>query len=235
METVENFVQNITEYDLWPTKIMTIRFRPEAGFNDRLSTLGLTKLSELGRLTPENHNIWDWENEDIAKLRSMYLYAFTKYAQAHGKDFDFQSVENEKYMQDAWCQIYVNGTYGNIHAHQLGDFTAVYYTSAGVSNDGSGYVQLMDPRWISDEYLCSDNFDSQHAIYPEDGTMLIFPGYVWHLVPPYTGSFPRICFATMFEWAISNRVAANEKKYLDRIRNKKPEISATVHPQPGPV
>ncbi|MDR3607751.1 MAG: putative 2OG-Fe(II) oxygenase [Oligoflexia bacterium] len=213
---MEQHIKNVTEYDLWATKIMQIRFNVGKEFNDRISAFALEQLGRLGRLTPENHNIWDWGGPDFEQLKKMFLYSYTRYAKAHGKDMDFTGPENEKYIQDAWCQIYMNGTYGNIHAHQLGDFTAVYYSSAGVSNDGSGYVQLSDPRWMPDEFLYAEDFDSQHCVYPEDGTMLIFPGYVWHLVPPYTGTFPRICFAGMFEWAIFNRVAMNERKMLER-------------------
>lgn len=213
---MDELVNNVIEYDLWPTKVMMIRFKVGKEFNDRLSMLALTEMAKLGALKPENHNIWDWGGEDVEQLKRMFLYGYTKYARAHGKDFDFTGRENEKYIQDAWCQVYMNGTYGNIHAHQLGDFTAVYYSSAGLSGDGSGYVQMSDPRWMPDEFLYAENFDSQHCIYPEDGMMLIFPGYVWHLVPPYTGSMPRVCFAGMFEWAIFNRVAANERKLKER-------------------
>ena len=73
-----------------------------------------------------------------------------------------------------WANIYREGEYTTFHSHHPEDFTMVYFLTA---HDGDAPLLFED---------------SKTRIYPEEGLMALFPGYVCHSVPKHMSHHERI-------------------------------------------
>mgnify|MGYP006266275645 CR=1 FL=1 len=99
-----------------------------------------------------------------------------------------------------WANVTRPGGYNCAHDHGDFDWAGVYYVTAGDPPDAaaplSGLFEFIDPRaGASGTTLAGQCFAPNWRIQPEPGLMLIFPGWLKHLVHPYRGTAPRISIA----------------------------------------
>jgi hypothetical protein len=89
-----------------------------------------------------------------------------------------------------WANVLPTGGYNVVHTHNRGsnpgEWSGVVYLDVGdidQANPESGAFEYFDPRG-----------DTRSGLYPhsqmaslKNGTLLIFPSYLKHMVHPYTG------------------------------------------------
>lgn len=100
----------------------------------------------------------------------------------------------------AWANISRHGNFNVIHNHGNNVWAGVYYVDLGkndLAKDGSGILELHDPRtlWKAPKAPKELLVGSPYYITPEPGMMVLFPGYINHLVKPYLGDGERISIA----------------------------------------
>jgi hypothetical protein len=173
---------------------------------DSLNQYITNKSFDISQLKPDNHNLWDWQHSDILKIKEIFTSGFERWAQLYNHELNLKNdVNRDLYLSHAWAQIYQNGTSAPVHAHNFSDATAVLYSTNCDSDLYGGTLEIYDPRWVSDEMLYVNNESTTLRIKPEQGLLVIFPGYLWHRVSAYTGPTPRIALATTFEYSLFKR------------------------------
>lgn len=104
----------------------------------------------------------------------------------------------------SWANIYFKGDYILPHAHSRSQGSVVYVVSLGDQSDDdpmSGKFTISDPRLA----LCRQGgepiMNTNYMPDLKEGSMLVFPASVVHMVTPYMGDRPRITIA----WNINDR------------------------------
>ena len=105
---------------------------------------------------------WQLTSSELEKLKD-YIIKSLKFLPNELQwgppgDFEFKNL---------WANIYRHGEYTCVHDHLPEDLTMIYFLTAV---EGDAPV-LLD--------------DSRTRIYPEEGLMAIFPGYLRHSVPKH--------------------------------------------------
>jgi uncharacterized protein (TIGR02466 family) len=81
------------------------------------------------------------------------------------------------------------------HVHYGTDFVGIYYLRVPLQidgrDDGAGFLILRDPRPAM-HVTRLDHQKTLEAIRPDEGMLLLFPGYLSHAVRPFWGSGERI-------------------------------------------
>ena len=105
-----------------------------------------------------------------------------------------------------WANINPPGAANQLHCHPGAMWSAVYYLDPGGSENpsGGGELILEDPRFPS-AYMNVPNLvlkmpdgqpiQSQFAIRPEPGLLVMFPGWLRHSVKQHRGTRPRVSIA----------------------------------------
>jgi hypothetical protein len=190
---------------LFSSKILRLK-NPNPSINPMLASMALHHHERLGILRTENHNIWDWDCPEIRELKDFMVSGYEQWADCYGHQLNLQAdPDRDLYIRHAWAQVYREGGYAKLHSHQMADATAVYYVTSHEKLRENGQIEIHDPRWVSDEMLYVENEQTSVDIYPEAGTLLIIPGNLWHSVPAYLGTEPRICYVSTFEYSIVRR------------------------------
>lgn len=98
----------------------------------------------------------------------------------------------------SWC-VEIKGHYDAPHHHATSKWTVVYYPSAP---DGCGDLLLLDPRGGVYAEQHEENGLTNRAykrITPKTGSLIVFPGYLLHMVEPSQNGAKRIAFASLFK------------------------------------
>ena len=100
---------------------------------------------------------------------------------------------------DAWGNINRSGDYNVVHTHPNCMWSGVYYVARGNPDPSipqNGLLELLDPREAAN-YIQIGNtiLDGREFIENAPGRMLLWPGWMKHMVHPYTGSGERISIA----------------------------------------
>ena len=112
---------------------------------------------------------WNLTSSELEKLKDCIINSlkslpnFLRWGPAG--DFEFTNL---------WANIYRYGEYTCVHDHLPEDLTMIYFLTAA---EGDAPV-LLD--------------DSKTRIYPEEGLMAVFPGFVCHSVPKHMSHHERI-------------------------------------------
>jgi uncharacterized protein (TIGR02466 family) len=94
----------------------------------------------------------------------------------------------------AWAIVLDPGGYNRVHDHAESHWSVACYVDAGDGpDDGSGQLSLIDPRRGTPKIPGFDLYSTALDISPRTGDLVIFPGYLQHMVHPYRGTRPRIC------------------------------------------
>ena len=112
---------------------------------------------------------WNLTSPEIQILKDFIIKSLSHLPENLGwgrpGDFEFQSL---------WANIYRHGEYTLSHSHVPVDLTMIYFLTA---HEGDAPLLLED---------------SKTRIYPEEGLMALFPGYVCHSVPKHMSHHERI-------------------------------------------
>ena len=114
---------------------------------------------------------WDPENVRLKRLKNNII-EFVNY------NYAFRRGSNPKkdryYMRDFWGNIYRKGDYTKTHTHRPEVFSCVYFLKS---------------KWYHSPLVFSD---SGKKIRPKEGTFVIFPSHLRHLVPKHRYNETRI-------------------------------------------
>ncbi|HEY2786567.1 MAG TPA: TIGR02466 family protein [Fimbriiglobus sp.] len=104
----------------------------------------------------------------------------------------------------AWANVSRKGNYHRVHNHPSSNWSGVYYVDAGGDASAhplSGVLELCDPRPFTEMIPTPGNPFGQRAIFrAEAGSMILFPGWLYHFVNPFYGEGQRISVAFNVRW-----------------------------------
>jgi hypothetical protein len=210
---------DVTEYNLFPTRLLTIQFSDVDDLNEDLVRLFRSHagLRDDFDMHPDSLNLLRLaeQHPSIAWLRALFLDGLARWLQAervHGN----LAVDVVLFSNQA-----ARGEYTLVHNHNA-DVVGIYYVrTAGYDRppvvipdpEGEydyfaaedGVLVLHDPRFNAN--LAAVRGNDYARVYPRPGLMLLFPGYLWHSVTPHLGDFPRLALSANFtlRWQTASR------------------------------
>jgi len=114
--------------------------------------------------------------------------------------FEGARPHGEAKMTAAWAVVNERGAWNMPHMHLPADWSGVFYISLGDLREApprqseDGCILFFDPLPLGERF----KRPSTVTVWPEEGMMLLFPGYVQHMVTPYYGESPRIAVSFNF-------------------------------------
>ncbi len=104
-----------------------------------------------------------------------------------------------KYRLEAWANVLRREGYHNAHNHPNAMWSGVYYVALGPAEAErplSGQLECLDPRAGAAAGTVPGSILTQRCrIAPAPGMMVVFPGFLVHMVHPYFGPGERISIA----------------------------------------
>ena len=112
---------------------------------------------------------WNWNTENVRLKR--LKNNITEFINYNCNYYPVRSVEDSRssryYMHDFWGNIYRKGDYTKKHRHLPNIFSCVYFLKS---------------KWYHSPLVFSD---SGQKIRPIEGTFVVFPSHLKHLVPKH--------------------------------------------------
>ncbi|QFU22057.1 tetratricopeptide repeat protein [Shewanella eurypsychrophilus] len=104
----------------------------------------------------------------------------------------FVKIYNHYCYFGSWSVLLEEGGHHLNHFHSEGEFSACYYVSVpdAVKRGGQGWLKLGQPelsRWIK--------MEPDYCICPQEGSLAVFPSYMWHGTNPIIESCERVTVA----------------------------------------
>lgn len=190
---------------IFPTPVSNTLLADAGPMNDALEALIL----ELANTTPSlgRSNVGGWhsglaflERTDacIAALRQRIEDQILSIARTVARDPS--APVNSDFRLEGWANVLPTGGYNAPHSHPNAFWSGVYYINgnpAPAEDDGfSGKLELMDPRpGASVSYADHTTVYGRFLVNPKPGQLVIFPGWLQHMVHPYRGAPARITVA----------------------------------------
>jgi hypothetical protein len=204
---------SVSEFNLFPTKVVSIQFRDTDDLNQELYQLFETSPVFRGdayNTVSDHANLVHLEKQHacIARLREMFVEGLQQWLRSEQIDRPF----------DAELHMFPNlsrqGDFTQVHNHAA-HVASVYYvrtssnavggpsgplTSHAVDGDywsqDNGVLYLHDPRFNAN--LASLRNDDYVKFAPRPGQMLLFPAYLWHSVSPHRDPYRRAAISCNF-------------------------------------
>jgi len=154
-----------------------------------------------GRWDDLNFNDTDkdiWDDIDSCPSLKMLHDAFLENASAYVNNCydDVSTTEDYFYHERGWITQKIQNTGIPLHNHRLTSVVGVYYF--GDFDDNAGDLHFVDPRttigWIHPDQ--SARHDTHVVSKPQNGTMLLFPGWLMHFSPPNQSTKIRLSVGT---------------------------------------
>ncbi len=198
----------VTDYSLFPTRLVTIQFSDTDALNEGLCDLfhGRSEFADGFNMHPDALNLLRLATAvpAIARLRSMFMEGLKQWL----------AVERIAPPEGVDLVLFSNyasqGDLTLVHNHNA-DLVGIYYArtanhglppihQADGGDDyfeaGDGVLVLHDPRFNANlSAVCNSDYVK---VFPHPGLMLIFPSYLWHSVTPHRGEFRRLAFSMNF-------------------------------------
>jgi uncharacterized protein (TIGR02466 family) len=99
-------------------------------------------------------------------------------------------------QMDCWANVSRRGHYNSVHDHPGATWSGVYYVSRGEPDSDdpcNGKLELIDPRsGVNMLRLERGVFEGRYLVEPMPGLMVMFPGWLKHMVHPFQGAAERI-------------------------------------------
>jgi Putative 2OG-Fe(II) oxygenase len=197
----------VSEFSLFPTRLLTLEFPGVDGLNQDLYRLFSTRDEFRGDfdMHPDSLNLLKLADRhaSIATVRDMFLTGLRQWLAA-------ERVRGEMTAEVVMFSNYAGrGEFTLAHNHNA-DLVGIYYVKtadygrppvAVPEPDGEydyfaaddGILMLHDPRFNAN--LAAVRSDDYVKVFPKAGLMLIFPAYVWHSVTPHLGDFKRLALS----------------------------------------
>ena len=93
-------------------------------------------------------------------------------------------------VKESWLTHTVNGECARQHNHGNIDIAGVYYIQSNPKTDGDLY--FMAPESVRYCHKLYRMIDNQFSVPPQEGTMILFPGWLNHGARSHMGDTPRI-------------------------------------------
>jgi hypothetical protein len=210
---------HVSEYALFPTRLLTIQFPDVKELNEELVSLFATR-AEFGagfNMHPDALNLLDLADRcpPIARLRGLFLEGVTRWLRAEKVSGAFR-IDVTLFSNRAG-----KGEFTLVHNHNA-DLVAVYYVRTARTDrpavflpdpDGDsdyfaaedGALVLHDPRFNAN--LAAVQVSDYAKVFPRPGLMVVFPGYLWHSVTPHLGEEHRLAISGNFHlrWEAPSR------------------------------
>jgi hypothetical protein len=198
----------VTNYALFPTRLVTIQFPAVEALNAELYGL-FERRSELidgFNMHPDALNLLSLADAEpcLSQLRSMFVDGVKHWLSAEG----IAAPDGVDLV--LFTNLARGGEFTLVHNHNA-DLVGIYYArtanydlppvhqpddGTGYFTPGDGVLVLHDPRFNSN--LTAVGNRDHVTVHPRPGLMLIFPGYLWHSVAPHLGEFSRLSFSMNF-------------------------------------
>ncbi len=150
----------------------------------------------------------------IAQLKKVILSDFSEYYNA------FWHMETKEPVAEyqpfgvflwGWSVVMREGSFNIPHVHPNANISGVYYVQTPSSSmlqetgTGDGWLAMKDPRTAAPIQALPGQ--TQHAsVPPAPGSLIMFPSYIEHYVPPFRGEGERISIA--FNIRVNKKQAA---------------------------
>lgn len=95
----------------------------------------------------------------------------------------------------AWANVNRRGDYNAMHTHPGATWSGVYFVDDGDGEEEGTPLMLSDPCPTRTSAFFPGLPGGTFSIRPVPGLMVLFPGYLPHVVPPHRGARPRISIA----------------------------------------
>jgi hypothetical protein len=200
----------VTEYSLFPTRLLAIRFPDTGDLNHQLAAL----FAEQGEfregfdMHPDALNLLGLASKYpcVARLREMFLAGLRHWLKA-------ERIRGELTADIVlFSNLAGKGEFTLVHNHNA-DVVGVYYVKTPEQDRPP--VQVPDPEEEYDYFTAHDgvlvlhdprfnaNLASVHSadyarVFPRPGLMVVFPGYLWHSVTPHLGEAKRLAISANF-------------------------------------
>ena len=194
---MENIRQQITS--VFATPVLTRKVPELEAINPRLKEIVLAHETVRPHNVGSNiggwhsdHDLMQWPEPEMQVFRQHLGQALQEMTSA---TFDAFPPDLEV-LVTGWANISRNGAYTRAHGHDGSLWSAIYYVAAEPpppSHPYSGLLSFVDPRSGSRTAPKMQAPYGYHMdIQPEEGLLVIFPGYLLHEVHPYFGEGVRI-------------------------------------------
>ena len=195
----------VTDYALFPTRLLAIQFADSDSVNAELCRLFESgdEFTNSFNMHPDALNLLRLADRvpAIARLRDWFVEAVQRWLAAEwvtgpaGADLVLFSNYSGR------------GEFTMVHNHNA-DLVGIYYARTAAQarpvvqqpedtddyfEPGDGVLVLHDPRFNAN--LTAVGQRNYAKIFPRPGLMLIFPAYLWHSVTPSRGESHRLSFA----------------------------------------
>lgn len=215
---------------LWPSIVMTRRYEKPVAFNKALVDAVTPRAiaPPVERSTGGTGTTWNrfdptgWHGNlfadlahvpEMGELRAMMEDAVKEYIRDH---LDQRYLGRKAYMR-GFANFYENGSQIMGHHHGGVHLATVYYPQAGIpatDNPTEGRIVFSDPRGGIQQ--TTTEYGQRYAVTPEDGMLLVIPGYLAHETGPYFGSPPRVAISADVLIQYANYNAWNEPLIIEQ-------------------
>jgi uncharacterized protein (TIGR02466 family) len=139
-------------------------------------------------------DLFDWQEPEVLKFAAELDRAIQQFV-----SFGQPAPASLRIHRAGWANMNRAGDYNSLHHHPQQHLAAVYYIKAsplGSQGAPDGLLELRDPRPAAG-YCGQPTLFSAHPvrIAPEPGMLVIFPGWIDHMVHPHHGPEERISLA----------------------------------------
>jgi hypothetical protein len=200
----------VTEFALFPTRLLTIQFADVDELNRQLYSLFSTRDEFQGdfNMHPDALNLLSLAGTcpAVGRLRGMLLDGLQRWLKAEGVRGDL-SAEMVLFSNYAG-----KGEFTLVHNHNA-EVVGIYYVKSADHHEPAvvvpgpdadydyfaaddGVLVLHDPRFNANLGALRGN--DYAKVFPRPGLMLIFPGYLWHSVTPHLGDYRRLALSANF-------------------------------------
>ena len=194
----------------FPTFIGRYRVPNAEGVNKELRELVLAKEKTEPNVQHANVGGWhskmdflEWPSPAVATLKTWIMEAVNHQIGAsmeHMKANGLNRPFSGSLSVYAWANVARRANYHSLHSHPGSCWSGVYYVDAGAPSSqdfpNSGVIDLHDPRPFTEmTTVPGELYGQKFPVRPEAGTMLIFPGFLYHFVHPHFGDRERISIA----------------------------------------
>jgi len=109
-----------------------------------------------------------------------------------------QPLRPMRWTLSAWANVNTDGQFNRVHTHPGSTWSGSYYVDPGdppAANPQGTPIAFFDPCQGRANTFLHPQVPNFITLRPEPGLMVLFPGYLPHMVYPHLGGRPRISIA----------------------------------------
>ena len=114
--------------------------------------------------------------KDVIKKHRFDLLSkvIDKHLENYCSELNFKKI---KYNRTSWISKFSPGDHAHVHSHSSVDIAGVYYYK---TNKEDGYLYFQTPNPNLESSLCYADQGQRWRHFPEEGKLLLFPGWLKH-------------------------------------------------------